>query len=585
VSAEIKEYAHFTYNELKSNESDWISGAGDTVLSVYYLRNRYRVSVEDSLAGKVVNGGTYKYGTDPIDVSFVLYLGYEFEGWYAEDTLLSTENSLTFQVEQNVTAKVKLKDEMQNFVFIATESTCKITGVVDFDVQQMVVPSYVTQIEKGAFSKCRTLEDLTIPFVGAEVGKTAEDTFQYPFGYIFGAPPTYIDDDSKTEQTYYGSSVSSTESSYYWIPYSLKRVKVTGGNILRGAFQNCKNLTEIVLPETLTTIHAYAFNACESLVSIEIPSTVETIEQNAFYKCSALVSVTALDNVSSIGSSAFYGCTSLESVYIKDIAAWCNISFKTVYANPLFYASALYVDSKLLTELTLSENATQVRVYAFYRYAPLTKVSIGNGVTAIGNSAFYQCDFLNSVTIGNDVTSIGSTAFSSCTALESVTIGNKVESIGVSAFSSCEALTSVVIPDSVTSIGNSAFAGCSALESVTIGNKVESIGVSAFSSCEALTSVVIPDSVTSIGNLAFANCGALASVVIGRGVQSIGKSAFKEATALSSLVFQNIDGWWYADQMAATSGTAIESTLLNDSASAITCLTDTYVDYYWRRSV
>jgi len=120
--------------------------------------------------------------------------------------------------------------------------------------------------------------------------KSATDTYQYPFGYIFGT--SSYTGGVATTQWYYGSSTSSTTSSTYYIPASLKSVTITGGNILYCAFYNCNNLTNITLSDGVTSIGNNAFYGCKSLASITIP-----------------------DSVTSIGSYAFEYCTSLKSVY------------------------------------------------------------------------------------------------------------------------------------------------------------------------------------------------------------------------------------------------------------------------------
>ena len=78
------------------------------------------------------------------------------------------------------------------------------------------------------------ITSITIPFVGAVAGKTSEDTYQYPFGYIFGTS-SYIGG-TAVAQSYYRSSTSSITEDIYYIPSTLRSVTVTGGNILHGAF-------------------------------------------------------------------------------------------------------------------------------------------------------------------------------------------------------------------------------------------------------------------------------------------------------------------------------------------------------------
>ena len=179
------------------------------------------------------------------------------------------------------------------------------------------------------------------------------------------------------------------------------------------------------------------------VTDLVIPDSVTTIGKYAFYNCSNLTSVVIPDSVTTIGICAFSSCSSLTSVYITDIAAWCNISFGGVDANPLYCAKNLYLNNELITDLIIPE-----------------------GVTEIKSCAFSSCDSLTSVVIGDSVTSIGYDAFRYCSSLTSVVIGESVTAIGNYAFDSCSSLTSVVIPDSVTTIGDEAFWGCWSLTTV-----------------------------------------------------------------------------------------------------------------------
>ncbi|MBQ6423546.1 MAG: leucine-rich repeat domain-containing protein [Prevotella sp.] len=226
-----------------------------------------------------------------------------------------------------------------------------------------------------------------------------------------------------------------------------------------------------------------------------------------------MTSVTIGSSVTSIGWSAFEGCSGLTKVIVPDIAAWCNISFGSYDANPLYYAKHIYSDENTeIKDLVIPNSVTRIGSSAFYKCSGLTSVTIGNSVTRIGDYAFESCSSLTSVTIGNSVTTIGESAFGDCSGLTSITIPNSVKSLGGSAFSGCSGLASVTIPNSVTSIDWGAFYGCSGLKSITIPNSVTTIDDHAFYNCSNLTSVTIPNSVTSIGNEAFYGCSSLKEI-------------------------------------------------------------------------
>ena len=171
--------------------------------------------------------------------------------------------------------------------------------------------------------------------MGAEAGKTSSDTYQYPFGYIFG-PASYTGGTEVT-QYYYGNSTTWTSNSTYYIPSSLREVTVTGGNILRGAFYNCSGLTSVTIPDGVTSIGDRAFYDCTGLTSVTIPDSVTSIGNSAFYNCRGLTSVTIPDGVTSIGSSAFSGCSGLESITIPFVGAEAGKTSSDTYQYPFGY--------------------------------------------------------------------------------------------------------------------------------------------------------------------------------------------------------------------------------------------------------
>ncbi|MCM1317296.1 MAG: leucine-rich repeat domain-containing protein [Bacteroides sp.] len=223
---------------------------------------------------------------------------------------------------------------------------------------------------------------------------------------------------------------------------------------------------------SVTSIGYSAFEYCRGLTSVVIPNSVTSIGSSAFSECSGLTSVVIPNSVTSIGQSAFSGCSGLTSVEIPN-------------------------------------SVTSIGGHAFSECSGLTSVVIPNSVTSIGSSAFSECSGLTSVVIPNSVTSIGQSAFSGCSGLTSVEIPNSVTSIGGHAFSECSGLTSVVIPNSVTSIGDYAFYKCSGLTSVEIASNVTNLDKNAFKDCIELQSLTLPPSLQTVicnDNAVFYDC-------------------------------------------------------------------------------
>ncbi len=328
------------------------------------------------------------------------------------------------------------------------------------NLTSITIPNSVTSIGNSAFSGCSGLTEMTLPFVGGSK-KMGSDTYHYPFGYIFGS--SSYTGAKKTQQHYYSSSTSFITYTTYYIPTNLKKVTVTGGNILYNAFSNCSSLMSVTIGNGVTFIGDYAFKGCSGLTSVTIPNSV-----------------------TSIGYSAFYGCTDLIQI-----------------ENGVSYVDKWVVDcDESVTSVSLRTDTKKIADSAFSVGSSLTRVTIPDSVTSIGDYAFNGCSDLTSVIIGNGVTSIGDYAFSSCSKLTSITVsennlnyksidGNLYNKDGskLIQYAMGKTDTMFAIPDSVTSIGMWAFSNCSSLTSVTIGGGVTSIGEEAFSLCSGLTSV------------------------------------------------------------------------------------------------
>ena len=308
--------------------------------------------------------------------------------------------------------------------------------------------------------------------------------------------------------------------------YSVSRGTATAANVVIpavyeglpvttiGDFSGYRNMTNIRIPDRITSISASAFSNCSGLEIVTIPDSVMTIGGNAFMNCTSLEFATIPDSVMSIGSNVFTNCNNLTSITIPFIGPALNGNYHFGY---LFGASSYSgqnasIPSSLKTVIITGGNS--VPDNAFYGCTNLTNINIPNSVLSIGQSAFYGCSGLTSVTIGNNVTNIGQSAFYNCSSLPNIIITNKVTNIGQSAFYGCSGLTSVTIGNNVTDIGQSAFYNCSSLPNITIPNSVLSIGQSAFYGCNSLPSIIIPDSVTSIGQSAFSGCTNLTNITI-----------------------------------------------------------------------
>ena len=470
---------------------------GTAVVDYYYARETFTVTFVTN-GGDAIDAIDCRYG-NTFSTSTAIRDGYTFGGWFTDISLTTPYSQEIISSNTMLYAWWMEETKPVEFTFSGTNSKT-ITDFVGNSTQvvipsyigghpvecissvafndkhsiiSIVVPNTVTYIGMASFKGCSSLECMTLPFVGGSV-KTTQDVGQYPFGYIFGKE--YYDGSISASQVYYSNPANGTWATFY-VPASLKNVTINGGYILRGAFDDCRNITEIIINNNTNIIGSCAFSDCKSLVSITLPNTVERIEEDAFHSCSSLKNICIPESVSYIGESAFYGCK-LEEIHITNIKAWCEIEMHT--------------DSCTLSDAKLLLNNSLVSDLADY-----------SEISRISNCVFKGYEYFENLTIPDNVIYIGNAAFCYCTNLSSVTLSRNIDAIGSSAFYSTK-LTSIFIPKNIKTIGANAFE-YSKIETIVFeeGSQLSNIGSYAFSS-NNLLSLRIPESVLSIEEKAFA---------------------------------------------------------------------------------
>lgn len=100
------------------------------------------------------------------------------------------------------------------------------------------------------------------------------------------------------------------------IPIVYKGVLVT--RIESKAFDGCKKITRITLPNSITSIGSMVFNGCSGLLYINLPDSIETIE-SSFADCTSLTLTTLIvpKGITSL-NHFFRGCNNLQSIVIQD---------------------------------------------------------------------------------------------------------------------------------------------------------------------------------------------------------------------------------------------------------------------------
>ncbi len=332
-----------------------------------------------------------------------------------------------------------------------------------------------------------------------------------------------------------------------WSNYAknVKRVVIGEGITGIGAytFSSLQNLTEVVLPQSLTIIRSCAFQNCNSLSSINT-SYVTTLEEYAFSECSRLVNID-ISRVTSIDQYVFQSCglrsvTIPRSITVIPRGAFVNcrsLSSLTLHDQITKIGYDAFNNCNQLTSLQMPKSLKELDDYAFADCIYLTDIQLNDGLELIGRGALSGCKALKTLTIPDSVKTIEDNAFNRCTNLQSVHFGADLSRITYAVFEGCTNLTTFTISknNSTWEIHNNGLYNkkTKELEAVAPGYSgayavpegALTIGRSAFQECE-VTSVTIPDTVKLIDEYAFADCKNLKAVILGDGITEIKMSAF-----------------------------------------------------------
>ena len=150
-------------------------------------------------------------------------------------------------------------------------------------LRRVVIPEGVTKIVNSAFNACRSLDSLFLPstvisiedwaFAGCkslvyiEISQSLREVGQGAFGDCPALASVNISDLS--------SWCKINFTNYYATPlYYAHQLKLNG-----------EIITDLVIPDDVTSIGSYAFGYCSTLTSITIPNSVTSIGASAFAGC------------------------------------------------------------------------------------------------------------------------------------------------------------------------------------------------------------------------------------------------------------------------------------------------------------
>ncbi|MCC6355854.1 MAG: leucine-rich repeat domain-containing protein [Verrucomicrobiae bacterium] len=420
----------------------------------------------------------------------------------------------------------------------------------------VTIPSSVKVIRPWAFQECTGLTNVTIPnsvtFIEGNPFRNCSGLTRID---VEETNPVYSNDDDGVlfdkKRSWLLSYPAGKAGSYTLADGVI--------GIAHSAFQWCRYLTSVTVPESVTSVHSEAFRNCENLTAVYFEGDAPRLGRDVFEE-SPKARIYYQAGRKGWGGEFGGRPTSLSGNPPATLSGGAETPARSggpvrVLPARRYYPPRTASDGdaaatqgvatapRLPFAYTTDDGSITITKYT----GPGGEVTIprtinGLPVTSIGQRAFQRCADITSVTISSGLTTIGECAFEFCGGLTAITIPASVTSMGGNPFASGSSLTSIVVdaanpaycsdadgvmyskdrtsllscpagkagsyvvPDGVNSIGWLAFGGCSKLSSVTIPTSVTDIGWAAFGSCTGLTDLAIPSSVTNIGPAAVGGC-------------------------------------------------------------------------------
>lgn len=492
--------------------------------------------------------------------------------------------SICGHVEEEKDARLRfvLSEDSSHYIVAGIEEGSTGTRVT-VPEEHLGVP--VTEIADGAFDSCE-ISELSLPESITKIGESA-------FGLVTGLKEAVVP-----------LSVESMGAYAFW-GSSLERVTI-GKALAKGAFQQCGNLTEVIVAEGVTTLTlalsedenytTYVFYG-SPVKTVRLPSTLAEFSggwwpiESFFAYCNELETLEvatgnehycAKENVlcNGAGTEVIYVPKGLKTVRIAD----------GITTLP----SGCFEEYQNIETVELPSSITKLPQYCFSE-SSIVSVSLPDSITSLGDWCFYSCKKLETLHIGSGLGSgdiwsgigISTRTFRGTHVAKELTVSpdnQKFKAEGGALLSKDGKkiyLTNakLEIPAGVEELDSYLFSDDETLQTFTFPEGIKGIGYGTFTGCTNLKTVKLPSTLEYIDSYAFSETG-IEEITIPKSVTKIGMEAFLGCEKLREVVFENEVGWYTYKNGSSSMETRVDRDVSDPAANAEVLLEP---NLHWKR--
>jgi len=386
---------------------------------------RYQVSQDTGRAGLSHDIAFSSRGFQKIDGKYV-YVGKEIE---------KLASSPVREISEILTIPKKVGN--YPITYIAKDAFFE-----EPSIKKLILHDKIKSIEQNAFMDCINLTQIENMSEWITIGKDAFKNTQI----------------NKNEQLHYLNHVLIKAES----TCSGKIVVKDGIHAISdNAFENCKDITEVVLPQSMRKIGACVFQNCTNLEHIQMPDEMDFLGENAFYGCAKLNNVVIPKGIQFIRQRTFENCENLSNIQIPH-------GIRRIYYNA-FNRTAFIKQFYESDETELYLNDWLIR----YKYDCKKTLRIRPGTVGVADMDWSDTKTLKGIDLPEGLKYIGSDAFRTRD-IKTIHLPQSVLTIGRAAFRHTS-ISKVIIPASVKKVDAWAFMDCESIERIIIQGEATEI--------------------------------------------------------------------------------------------------------------